>query len=267
MPSENTPDILLKILKVKKQEITQRSRKRSLADLIRTSQESPTCRGFVRAIRDKQASGQVAVIAEIKKASPSKGVIRADFNPAQIARSYQQGGACCLSVLTDEQFFQGHDRYLQEAGKVVSLPLLRKEFIIDPYQIYEARAMGADCILLIVAALTQAQLSEFADIASQIDLDVLIEVHDEQELQRCLSVNTTLVGINNRNLRSFETRLQTTLDLLPHIPDDRIVVTESGIHSKADVLLMRQHGVNSFLVGESFMRADAPGDKLRELFL
>ncbi len=206
------------------------------------------------------------MIAEIKKASPSKGVIRADFQPAQIAASYQAGGASCLSVLTDIDFFQGCDAYLQQARSACELPVLRKDFTVDPYQVVEARAIGADAILLIVAALDNDQMRELARTAAEVGLDVLVEVHDRAELERALELATPLIGINNRDLHSFETRLETTLELLPHIPADRLVITESGIHTAADVALMRNHQVFGFLVGEAFMRAHEPGEKLRELF-
>ncbi len=206
------------------------------------------------------------MIAEIKKASPSKGVLREDFRPDEIAISYQHGGAACLSVLTDEDFFQGSNAYLQQARAACDLPVIRKDFIVDPYQVYEARAIAADCILLIVAALEDVQMQELAGLASELGMDVLVEVHDAEELQRALQLQLPLIGINNRNLRSFETRLETTLELLSGIPDDRIVVTESGILEKANVDLMRQNGVNAFLVGEAFMRAVDPGAELNKLF-
>lgn len=206
------------------------------------------------------------MVAEIKKASPSKGVLREDFHPAEIATSYARGGAACLSVLTDIDFFQGADAYLQEARNACTLPVIRKDFVVDPYQIYEARALGADCILLIVAALDDAQLSEFTGLAHHLGMDVLVEVHDAQELERALLLGTRLVGINNRDLRTFETRLSTTLDLLAMIPNDRIVVTESGILSRDDVNLMRANNVHAFLVGEAFMRAEDPGKQLKTLF-
>jgi indole-3-glycerol phosphate synthase len=212
------------------------------------------------------ANRQPAIIAEIKKASPSQGVIRDPFDPAQIARSYQSGGATCLSVLTDHDFFQGSEAYLAQAKQACNLPVLRKDFMIDPYQVFEARAIGADCILLIVAALDDAVLGELAQLATQLKLDVLVEVHDAAELQRALQLPLPLIGINNRNLRTFETSLDTTLQLLADIPEDRIVVTESAIHSREDVATMREHGVNAFLVGEAFMRAAEPGEKLQELF-
>jgi len=220
----------------------------------------------VTAIQRKLAASQSAVIAEVKKASPSKGVIREDFDPAQIAVSYESGGAACLSVLTDIDFFQGANAYLQQARAACSLPVIRKDFIIDEYQVYEARAMGADCILLIVAALDDAQMQTLDQCARRLGLDVLVEVHDHGELQRALRLDNTLLGINNRDLNTFSTSLATTYDLLAHIPDDRIVVTESGIHTVDDVNAMRKHEVNTFLVGEAFMRAEEPGQELRRLF-
>lgn len=262
----NTPDILKKIIQRKADEIAEREQKLSLDDVRQRLEAAPVVRGFVDAIRSKLASGKAAVIAEVKKASPSKGVIRADFRPADIARSYEQGGAACLSVLTDIDFFQGSDEYLQQARAACSLPVLRKDFIIDPYQVYEARAIGADCILLIAACLSDAQMRELSTLAVELGMDVLVEVHDGDELMRMLPLNLPLVGINNRNLRTFETRLETTLELLEQIPEGHIVVTESGIHTSQDVALMREHGVNSFLVGEAFMRAEKPGEKLAELF-
>jgi len=217
-------------------------------------------------LRAKLSAGLPAVIAEIKKASPSKGLLREDFDPPAIARSYERHGAACLSVLTDADFFQGCEAYLQQARAACGLPVLRKDFIIDPYQVYEARVIGADCILLIVAALDDSALRELAQLAAELHMDVLVEVHDAGELQRALALNTPLIGINNRNLRSFETRLETTLDLLEHIPADCIVITESGIHSRDDVALLRGRGVNAFLVGEAFMRAPDPGEALAKLF-
>ena len=261
-----TPDILKKILARKLEEIQQRAESESLRDLTQRVGAIPAPRGFVAAIEAKLAAQQAAVIAEIKKASPSKGVIRANFEPALIAKSYQQGGAACLSVLTDVDFFQGADVYLQQAKQACDLPVLRKDFVIDPYQVYEARVIGADCILLIVAALSDAQLLELSQLAVHLGLDVLVEVHDAKELGRALQLDTRLIGINNRNLRTFETRLETTLDLLPSIPDDRIVVTESAIHTRDDVQRMQQNQVNTFLVGEAFMRAEDPGEKLAALF-
>ena len=262
----DTPDILKKIIHRKTEEIVERMARVSLQEQAERAKQGSPIRGFVDRITQTIQAGQPAVIAEIKKASPSKGVIRENFQPAEIAVSYEQGGACCLSVLTDVDFFQGSDAYLQLARQACSLPVLRKDFIIDPYQVYEARAIGADCILLIVAALGDAQLKELANLARHLGMDVLVEVHDADELARALPLNLPLVGINNRNLRTFETTLETTLSLLPQIPQNRIVVTESGIHSPADVAQMRAHHVNAFLVGEAFMKAEQPGEKLRELF-
>jgi len=263
----NTPDILKKIIHRKAEEIAERAEKLPLKQLISRLDGLALPRGFVRAIESKIATGEAAVIAEVKKASPSKGVIREDFRPAEIARSYEQGGATCLSVLTDIDFFQGADVCLKEARAACALPVLRKDFMIDPYQVYEARAMGADCILLIAACLDDAQLRELSGLAAELDLDVLVEVHDAEELERALLLDNRLVGINNRNLRTFETSLQTTIDLLAQIPEDRIVVTESGIHTHDDVALMRTNSVHTFLVGEAFMRAEEPGEKLAELFV
>ena len=223
-------------------------------------------RGFVEALRQRVEAAQPAVIAEVKKASPSQGVIRADFDPAAIARSYQSGNAACLSVLTDVDFFQGSDAYLQQARAACALPVLRKDFTVDAWQVVEARAIGADAVLLIAAALEDAQMRELASSATEYGLDVLVEVHDRAELDRALDLGLPLLGINNRDLHSFKTALDTTLNLLPHIPGDRVVVTESGIHSPEDVAVMRDAGVFSFLVGEAFMRAGEPGEKLRELF-
>jgi indole-3-glycerol phosphate synthase len=262
----DTPDILKKIIARKWEEITERSQQVSLAAMKERAREADACRGFVAAIEAKLAAGQAGVIAEIKKASPSKGVMREDFRPAEIAASYEQGGAACLSVLTDADFFQGSEEYLQQARAACALPVIRKDFIIDPYQVYEARAIGADCILLIVAALDDGPMQELAALATELGMDVLVEVHDAEELQRALALNLPLIGINNRNLRTFEVSLQTTLDLLPMIPADRIVVTESAIHSRDDVALMRANGVNAFLVGEAFMRAEDPGAQLEALF-
>ena len=244
----------------------ERAERLPLKTLSERVQAAPEPRGFVAALRREIEAGRPAVIAEIKKASPSKGLLRADFHPAQIARSYAEHGATCLSVLTDVEFFQGADDFLVQARAACALPVLRKDFIVDPYQVYEARVMGADCILLIVAALGDAQLLELNALAHELHLDVLVEVHDGTELERALTLNTPLIGINNRNLRTFETRLQTTLELLPQIPDDCLVVTESGIHTPADVALMRQHGVHAFLIGEAFMRAPDPGVALGRLF-
>jgi len=260
------PDILRKILTRKREEIAERAAHLPLVELRQRAQTALPTRGFVNAIRARIAAGKPAVIAEIKKASPSKGLLRADFNPAEIANSYERHGATCLSVLTDRDFFQGADEHLQQARAACALPVLRKDFTIDPYQVYEARALGADCILLIVAALDDNLMRELARLAHGIGLDVLVEVHDAAELDRALALDTPLIGINNRDLRTFEVRLEATLDLLARIPKDRVVVTESGIHAPADVARMRLGGVNVFLVGEAFMKADDPGQKLTALF-
>ncbi len=262
----DTPDILKKIIARKHEEIDERSAKVSIEDLKQRIEMASPPRGFVNAIRTKLANDQAAVIAEIKKASPSKGVLREDFQPAQIAKSYEKGGAACLSILTDADYFQGHEDYLQQAREACELPVIRKDFIVDPYQVYEARAINADCILLIVAALEDERMRELSELAHELGMDVLVEVHDAEELQRALKLNIPLMGINNRNLRTFETSLNTTLELLDSIPEDRIVVTESGIHAIEDVALMQNNQVNTFLVGEAFMRADEPGEKLAELF-
>jgi len=260
------PDILKKILQRKVEEIVDRAQKVSLQTLSQQITGTDAPRGFLQAIESSLQAGRPAVIAEIKKASPSKGVIREHFIPADIAKSYQAGGATCLSVLTDIDFFQGADAYLQQARAACTLPVIRKDFIIDPYQVYEARVIQADCILLIVAALGDAQLNELTGLAHHLGMDVLIEVHDAQELERALALDVHLIGVNNRNLRTFETSLQTTLALLNKIPSDRIVITESGIHQADHVKLMRDHQVHAFLVGEAFMAAHDPGEKLNELF-
>ncbi|MSQ20875.1 MAG: indole-3-glycerol phosphate synthase TrpC [Betaproteobacteria bacterium] len=259
-------DVLERILAVKAQEITAALAKRDLVSLRRDAEAQPQARDFVGAMRSKIAAGQSAVIAEIKKASPSKGVLRADFNVAAIARSYATHGAACLSVLTDRQFFQGGPEFLIEAKAAGGIPVLRKDFIVDPYQVVEARAMGADCVLLIVAALEQAKMIALEDLALALGMAVLVEVHDAAELDRALQLRTPLLGINNRNLRTFETRLDTTLDLLDRIPADRLTITESGILSRADADRMRARGVGAFLVGEAFMRAADPGQALARLF-
>ncbi|MBB5215433.1 indole-3-glycerol phosphate synthase TrpC [Parapusillimonas granuli] len=259
-------DILANILETKRTEVKTARQMRSESDLLREAKSRKDLRGFARAIEDKIAQGKPGVIAEIKKASPSKGVIRENFNPVEIATSYAAHGAACLSVLTDVQFFQGSYDYLRQARAACTLPVLRKDFMIDPYQIIHARALGADCVLLIVAALSPQQLREFESLATELGMDVLVEVHDRAELDLALDLHTTLVGINNRNLRSFETSLQTTLDLLPHIPEGKRVITESGILAPEDVKLMRDHGVHAFLVGEAFMRAEEPGAALQQLF-
>ena len=258
-------DILNKILAVKFQEVAADRLLRSEADLLKEATSRNDLRGFAKAIETKIASGLPGVIAEIKKASPSKGILREDFRPAEIAQSYASHGAACLSVLTDVQFFQGADEYLRQARAACTLPVLRKDFIVDPYQIVAARAMGADCILLIVSALDQSQLNDFEACAQDLGMDVLVEVHDARELDMALQMKTPLLGINNRNLRTFETSLHNTIDLLPRIPAGKRVVTESGILRPEDVQLMRQHAVHAFLVGEAFMRAPDPGEELARL--
>ncbi len=266
-PNEtDTPDVLKKILARKHEEVAERRRSVSFAELESRANAQPPAREFVEAIAFRVDKSEPAVIAEVKKASPSKGVIRPNFDPVAIAKSYERSGAACLSVLTDVDFFQGSDAYLQAARAACALPVLRKDFTIDPYQVVEARALGADCILLIVAALSDEQLDELNDVALQWGLDVLVEVHNREELERAIPLGNRLLGINNRNLRNFETTLQTTIELLDDLPDDSIVVTESGIHTRDDVALMRQHGVNAFLVGEAFMRAQDPGAELQRLF-
>ena len=264
--SLETPTILKKILDRKREEIAERSATMSLEQLKQQAALASAPRGFAAAMTAKIAAGESAVIAEIKKASPSKGVIRENFDPAAIAASYADGGAACLSVLTDVDFFQGADKYLQQARDACHLPVIRKDFIIDQYQIYEARAMGADCILLIVSALAEKQLADLHDLAISLGMDVLIEVHDAAELSIALKLDNPMVGINNRNLHSFEVSLDNTYQLLEKIPDNRIVITESGIHSREDVAAMRQQKVNAFLVGEAFMRSEEPGDRLSEMF-
>ncbi len=260
------PDILQKILQTKQEEITARSIVHSIAQLREEAAAALPVRGFLASLQQRVAAGDPAIIAEVKKASPSKGIIRADFDPPAIARSYEQGGAACLSVLTDAQYFQGHEDYLQAARAACQLPVIRKDFIVDPYQVYEARAINADCILLIVSALGDGQMQELFQLATELGMDTLIEVHDQAEMERTLRLNAPLVGINNRNLRTFATSLQTTIDLLAEVPDDVLLVTESGIHTQADVKLMRDHGIHAFLVGEAFMRAPDPGTELKQLF-
>jgi indole-3-glycerol phosphate synthase len=259
-------DILNKILAVKNQEVAAALSAKPLPVIRTEAEQAAPSRDFVGAIRARIAAGKSAVIAEIKKASPSKGVIRDDFRPAEIAASYAQHGAACLSVLTDEQFFQGSAEYLKQARAACELPVLRKDFIVHEHQIYQARAMGADAILLIAAALTPSQMKSFEKLANQLGMAVLVEVHDGAELEIALQLATPLIGINNRNLRTFEVTLQTTLDLLSRIPPERIVVTESGIFTAHDVKLMREHSVHTFLVGEAFMRAADPGVELSRVF-
>lgn len=262
----NTPTILKTIVERKWQEIDERSAEIAQSEHKARALDMPEARGFVNAISDKIARQSPAVIAEIKKASPSKGVIREDFMPQQIAERYAAAGAACLSVLTDKDFFQGHERYLKEARDSCHLPVIRKDFMVAPYQIYESRVVEADCVLLIAACLTLDQMQELAGIAQEIGLDVLVEVHNAEELSRALTLETRLIGINNRDLHSFEVSLDNTFSLLGSIPEDRIVVTESGIHSRADVESMQARGVNSFLVGEAFMKAPDPGEALQKLF-
>jgi indole-3-glycerol phosphate synthase len=262
----DTPDILKRILARKVEEVDERVRKVGMGELAQRVAEAGAPRGFINCLQEKLQTGQAAVIAEIKKASPSRGLLREDFDPGQIAASYEKGGAACLSVLTDIDFFKGADAYLQQARAACGLPVLRKDFIVDPYQVYEARVLGADAVLLIVAALNDAMLLELLQLTRHLGMDALVEVHDGGELERALAIPAPLLGINNRDLRSFETSLDVTLDLLEHIPEDRIVVTESGIHTVEDVALMRARGVNAFLVGEAFMKASEPGERLAELF-
>jgi indole-3-glycerol phosphate synthase len=264
--SSDTPDILVKILNRKHEEVAERSVSVSIDDLKQQCANADAVRGFIRSIENKINNNQSAVIAEIKKASPSKGLLRENFEPAEIARSYAEHGAACLSVLTDKDYFQGDEEYLKQARSACDLPVIRKDFIIEPYQVYEARAINADCILLIVSALDDAGLQSLFDLAHELGMDVLMEVHDEQEMRRALKTGARLIGINNRNLRTFDTSLDTTLSMLDMVNDSHILVTESGIHTKADVQLMRDNNVHAFLVGEAFMRADNPGEKLAELF-
>jgi indole-3-glycerol phosphate synthase len=262
----DTPDILKKILDKKAEEVARRRLGMTIANLEEIAAGTEAPRGFYNALQSKVLAKKPAIIAEIKKASPSKGVIREFFQPIAIGQDYAMNGAACLSVLTDKEFFQGSEVYLQMVRERCPLPVLRKDFMIDPYQIYEARALGADCILLIVAALEDGQMHELSDIATKLGMDVLVEVHNAEELQRALTLDTKLIGINNRNLRTFETSLQTTLDLKAQVPADRLIITESGIHTHEDVQLMLDNDVYTFLVGEVFMRAESPGQKMRELF-
>ena len=262
----HTPDILKTILAKKAEEVARRKTGMSISNLEEIASGVERPRGFYNLLQSKVQAKKPAIIAEIKKASPSQGVIRENFQPVTIAQDYAMNGASCLSVLTDKEFFQGSEAYLQMVRERCPLPVLRKDFMIDAYQIYEARALGADCILLIVAALEDSLMHELSDVATKLGMDVLVEVHDADELQRALTLDTKLVGINNRNLRTFETSLQTTLDLKTEIPSDRMVITESGIHTQADVQLMLDNDVYAFLVGEAFMRAESPGQKMRELF-
>jgi indole-3-glycerol phosphate synthase len=271
MNPEQRPDVLRRILRRKDEEVAELIARTPLRELAARVADSPPVRGFTAAIETKIAAGEAAVIAEVKKASPSKGVIRANFDPAAIARSYETGGAACLSVLTDVDFFQGSDAYLQQARAACALPVLRKDFTVDPYQVVEARALGADCVLLIVAALDDQRLAALSEQALALGMDVLVEVHDGDELDRALRIAPTdgrlpLLGINNRSLRTFEVSLAATLSLKDSVPRDRRLVTESGIATRDDVRLLRAAGIDAFLVGETFMRADDPGAALRVLF-
>ncbi|MCK5888888.1 MAG: indole-3-glycerol phosphate synthase TrpC [Methylococcales bacterium] len=262
----DTPDILQKILTRKAEEVASRKERLPLETLKEIASGTERPRGFALALQAKAQSKKPAIIAEIKKASPSKGVIREDFRPLEIAQDYAMNGATCLSILTDKDFFQGSEAYLQKARETCPLPVLRKDFMIDPYQIHETRALGADCILLIVAALEDQQMHELSDTATDLGMDILVEVHNAEELARALTLETKLIGINNRNLKTFETSLQNTLTLKQGVPDDRLIITESGIHTSEDVQLMLDNDVYTFLVGEVFMRAPSPGQKMRELF-
>ncbi|MCS5587931.1 MAG: indole-3-glycerol phosphate synthase TrpC [Porticoccaceae bacterium] len=262
----DTPTVLKKILTRKREEVTERQSRVSLDQIHKEIEIAAPPRGFAAALAAKIAADQPAVIAEIKKASPSKGVIREHFDPVAIAKSYQQGGATCLSILTDIDFFQGADEYLKTARAACALPVIRKDFIIDEYQLYESRALGADCVLLIVAALEPSKLKRLHEVALSVGLDVLIEVHNQAELELALDLDNQMLGINNRNLHTFEVSLENTYQLLDKIPEDRIIITESGINSRQDVLAMRNKKVNAFLVGEAFMRSDEPGQQLREFF-
>lgn len=264
--NDRTPTILRNIVDRKWEEIDERKRSVPLPDLRAMAGDQPRARGFARAMAARIGARKPAVIAEIKKASPSKGVLRDPFNPPAIAESYEEGGATCLSILTDQDFFQGHENYLKAGRAACSLPVIRKDFMVAPYQVYESRAIGADCILLIAACLTRGQMQELEGIAHEIGLDVLVEVHDGEEMDDALTLTTSLVGINNRNLHTFEVSLDTTFDLHQRIPEDRLTITESGILTREDVTAMTDREIYGFLVGESFMRAPEPGEKLRELF-
>ena len=260
------PTVLNKIIKRKREEIHEGLQKLSMADARAQAYDNTKTRGFAQKLTSQAQSGKAAIIAEIKKASPSKGVIRENFDPASIAKSYEDAGATCLSVLTDRDFFQGSPKYLQQARETVSLPVMRKDFMIDEWQLYESRLMGADCILLIVSALNDTELASFNGIAHELNMSVLVEVHNAEELERALPLKNALLGINNRNLHTFEVSLDNTLSLLPLVPKDRLIITESGIHTKEDVTSMINNKINSFLVGEAFMRKEIPGDGITELF-
>ena len=263
---KKTPDILKKILEYKIEYIDDKKREISLEELKHRSDDSPQRRGFTNSLIKTIANGNPGVIAEIKKASPSKGIICDNFNPDTIAKSYEAAGACCLSVLTDIEFFKGSDEYLKQAHDICNLPILRKDFMIDPYQVYETKVIGADCILIIISALSDMQAQEMVGIANEIGLDILVEVHDREELERGMMLRTPLIGINNRNLHTFETNLDTTLNLLTDVFQDRTVITESGIHTNDHVKLMQKNNVNAFLVGEAFMKSKDPGEELKKMF-
>lgn len=266
MMTENTPDILKKILARKAEEINERKLNITEKTLQQRAKDSGPTRGFNRAIQETLSKGKPAVIAEIKKASPSAGIICQNFNPEFIAQSYEEAGASCLSVLTDIDFFCGADLHLQQVRATSSIPILRKDFIITPYQVYESRVLGADCILIIASVLSDIQMQDLTGIATELDLDVIVEIHNREELEHGLMLRTPLIGINNRNLHTFETDIQTTIDLLPDVLYDRTVITESGIHTNEHVKLLRKHNANAFLVGEVFMRHSSPGKLLRQLF-
>ena len=264
--AQKTPDILKKIVSRKHEEIDEGIKRVPLERMIELASNADQTRGFYNALQSKVKQKQSGIIAEIKKASPSKGVLRENFDPVEIAKSYESGGASCLSILTDRDFFQGDPLFLIKARAAVSIPVIRKDFIVDPYQVYESRAMGADCILLIVSCLKDSQLKSLNQLASSLGMDTLVEVHDRDELYRAVQLKLPMIGINNRNLKNFEVSLQTTIDLLSEIDDDKLVITESGITSKADVELMHNHNVFGFLIGEAFMRDSNPGQKLKEFF-
>lgn len=261
----DTPDILKKIIERKYEEVQERSQIMSMQSLLAQADSASPVRGFRQALEDKILKGDAAVIAEIKKASPSKGVLRDNFDPASIAQSYEEGGAACLSVLTDADFFQGSEQYFQEARANCVLPVIRKDFIIDEYQVAEARSIGADCILLIVSALDDGKMKELHSQSIELGMDVLVEVHDREELERAIMLDANMIGINNRNLRTFDVTLETTIKLLEEVPVDTTLVTESGIHTAGDVELMRKNNVHAFLIGETFMKEQDPGMKLKEL--
>jgi len=263
---QKTPDILKKIVARKHEEVLESISRVPMERIIELTKFADSTRGFYSALKEKVDSRQSGIIAEIKKASPSKGVLRENFEPVEIAKSYEEGGASCLSILTDRDFFQGDPQYLIKARAAVSIPVIRKDFIIHPYQVYESRAMGADCILLIASCLEDKEIKTLGDLALSLEMDVLVEVHDLNELHRALKSNLPMIGINNRDLRSFDVSLQTTIDLLDEISDDKLVITESGITSKADVELMHNNNVFGFLVGEAFMRHSDPGQQLKEFF-